>query len=105
YQGHYGHLDEPTKIGIVPGMEGHPILNGVPAAGFDSPNWLYQNRPLRSVNAQVLLTGTIPGERPEPVLWFNKPATDNKVIYTSLGHWDDWQNQAFHRLMVNSVNY
>lgn len=105
YQGHYGRLDEPTRIDIVPGMGSHPILEGVPATGFDSPNWLYQNNPLRSEKTQVLLTGTIPDERPEPVLWINTPKTNNQVIYTSLGHWDDWQNPAFHRIMVNSVRF
>lgn len=104
YQGHYGHLKEPTKVAVVPGMENHPVLKNVPA-GFDSENWLYQNRPLRSENAQVLLLATIPNEPPEPVLWINRPASGNKVIYTSLGHWNDWKIPAFRNLMTNAVHY
>ena len=104
YQGHYGHLKEPTVISIVPGMENHPLLKNVPKEGFNSPNWLYRNRPLRSENDQVLLVGTIPNELPEPVLWINK-AGKNNVIYTSLGHWDDWKTDAFKNLMNNAVNY
>ena len=104
YQGHYGHLKEPTVISIVPGMENHPLLKNVPKEGFNSPNWLYRNRPLRSENDQVLLVGTIPNELPEPVLWINKTEKNN-VIYTSLGHWDDWKNEAFKNLMNNAVNY
>ncbi|HRN56511.1 MAG TPA: ThuA domain-containing protein, partial [Agriterribacter sp.] len=104
YQGHYPHLKEKTLIHIVPGMEGHPVLKGIPAEGFESKNWLYKNTPLRSPNAQVLLTGTVPNEKPEPVLWINNNGK-NKVIYTSLGHWDDWKTEAVQKLFVQSVQY
>jgi len=88
----------------VPGMENHPLLKNVPKEGFNSPNWLYKNRPLRSQNAQVLLLGTIPNELPEPVLWINKTGRNN-VIYTSLGHWDDWDIEGFRNIMVNSIHF
>lgn len=104
YQGHYGHLEEPTIITIVPGMENHPVLKNIPREGFNSPNWLYKNRPLRSENDQVLLLGTIPNELPEPVLWINHSGKGN-VIYTSLGHWDDWKIEGFRNIMVNSIQY
>ncbi len=104
YQGHYGHLKEGTKISVVPGMEGHPLLEGIDTLRFVSPSWLYKNRPLRSGNIQVLLTGAIQDELPEPVMWINH-STEGKVIYTSLGHWDDWEVEAFNTLLFNSVNY
>jgi hypothetical protein len=49
--------------------------------------------------------GSIPGQPAEPVLWMNTTDNNNKVIYTSLGHWEDWKNEAFHNLMLNAVNY
>lgn len=104
YQGHHAHLKELTQINIVPGMEKHPLLEGVTPAGFGSKNWLYKNAPLRSPNAQVLLTGSIPGEPAEPVLWINQN-DKNKIIYTSLGHWDDWKIESVHHLFVNSVRF
>ena len=104
YQGHYGHIKEPTKVLIVPGMENHPVLKNVSQDGFNSKNWLYKNRPLRSKNIQVLLTASIPNELPEPVFWINNTGR-NSVIYTSLGHWDDWEIESFRNLMVNSVHY
>lgn len=104
YQGHYDHLEEPTVINIIPGMEQHPLLKGVPAEGFNSKNWLYKNAPLRSPNAQVLLTGTIPNQKPEPVLWVNNTGK-NKVVYTSLGHWEDWNTPAVQHLFVNVIHY
>ncbi len=105
YKGHYGHLEEKTKIALVPGMESHPLLKNVNPNGFGSKSWLYQNRPLRSDAAQVLLTGTIPNEPPEPVLWTNSTKFNNKVVYTSLGHWEDWSIPDFQRMLINSVHY
>ncbi|MDR3095026.1 MAG: isochorismatase family protein [Bacteroidales bacterium] len=99
YRGHHGHLEKGTDITLVPGMENHPLLKGV--TPFNSLNWLYQCAPLRSEKAQVLLIGSNPGKPLEPVLWTN----GNKVIYTSLGHWDDWKIESFRNLMFNSVNY
>jgi hypothetical protein len=104
YQGHYGHLQKSSRIGIVPGMQGHPILRGFPSEGYMSPSWLYRNTPLRSENIQVLLTGSIPGQSPEPVLWINQP-DEHTVIYTSLGHWDDWEAEGFRQIILNSVRY
>jgi nicotinamidase-related amidase len=99
YKGHYGHLKTGTDVSIVPGMDNHPVLKGV--TGFNSPNWLYQNRPLRSDKIAVLLTGSNPGVPDEPVAWIN----GRNVIYTSLGHWDDWKIESFRNLMFNSVDY
>lgn len=103
YQGHYGHLKKGTDVSIVPGMENHPLLKGVATGGFVSPGWLYINRPLRSENSQVLLTGTIPGQPTQPVLWINN-RPKGKVIYTSLGHWDDWEIESYRNLMFNTVD-
>ena len=99
YQGHYGHLSTGTDVSILPGMENHPILKGVEVK-FNSPGWMYKNRPLRTSRAQVLLLGSNPGVPDEPVMWIN-----GNVIYTSLGHWDDWENESFRNLMFNSVTY
>ena len=100
YQNHYGHLSTGTDIIIVPGMEGHPLLKGVERQ-FNSPSWLYKNRPLRSGNVQVLMLGSNPDVPVEPVVWLN----NKNVIYTSLGHWDDWKIESFRNLMLNAVDY
>jgi hypothetical protein len=100
YQGHYGHLNTGTDVFIVPGMEGHPLLKGVEQK-FNSLNWLYKNRPLRSDKIQVLLLGSNPGVPDEPVMWIN----NKNVIYTSLGHWDDWKIESFRNLIFNSIDY
>jgi type 1 glutamine amidotransferase/nicotinamidase-related amidase len=108
YQGHYGTLKTEIVFSIVPGMENHPLLKGVPPDDFKSPvaplYSLYKNRPLRSSNIQVLLSGKIPGKLPEPVLWINN-REKGKVIYTSMGHWEDWKIERFRRIMFNAVDY
>ena len=104
YQGHYGHLEEGTQIAPIPGMEQHPLLKGVDIDGFTSPCWLYRNRPLSSPNIQVLIKGTIPDKPSEPVFWINNNKYGN-AIYTSMGHWDDWEIESFKNLMLNSVDY
>lgn len=104
YQGHYGHLKEGTVVSIVPGMENHPLLKDVNPEGFTSANWLYKNRPLRSENIQVLMLGTIPGQPSEPVLWINENQK-GRAVYTSLGHWEDWEIDGFRLAMLNAVHY
>jgi nicotinamidase-related amidase len=99
YQNHHEHLKAGTDISIAKGMENHPLLKGVKP--FNSLNWLYKNRPLRSKKAQVLLLGSNPGKPIEPVLWTN----GRSVIYTSLGHWDDWKIKSFKNLLNNAVNF
>jgi nicotinamidase-related amidase len=104
YHGFYRHVNGGCDISIVPGMEKHPLFKGVDPEGFNSQITLYKNRPLRSETAQVLLTGSIPGEPSEPVLWINR----NKygmAIYTALGHPDDWEIESFKNIMINSVDY
>ena len=101
YQGHYGHNPKGTDVHLVPGMGRHAILKGFPADGFNSPNWLYKNTPL-SPTAQVLLTGTIPGEAPEPLLWTNR-YKESRIVYTSLGHWDDWEIPAFRGMVTSAL--
>ncbi len=104
YHGHYGRISEGMKVSIVPGMETHSLLKGVAAEGFASPGTLYEVRPLKSDHAQVLLTGNIPETPPEPVLWINRNAY-GMAVYTSLGHWEDWDNENFKAIMMNAVGF
>ena len=102
YTNHLGRDSGATHVEFVPGMEDHPLLEGLNPDGFSSPSFLYNCRPLRSPNAQVLLVGTVAGTPPEPVLWVNHHPK-RKIIYTSLGHGDDWEVPDFKRLMINIV--
>ena len=108
YQDHYGAMKVGIMFSIVPGMENHPIFNGVSHDDFTGPvaplYSLYKNRPLRSESVQVLLLGTIPEKPVEPVMWINK-IQQGEVIYTSMGHWEDWKIEQFRQMMFNAVDY
>ena len=108
YQGHYGTMKAGIVYSVVPGMENHPLFQGVSPVDYTGPaanlNSLYRNRPLQPSNIQVLLLGTIPEKPVEPVLWINN-RDKGTVIYTSLGHWEDWKVEEFRKIMFNAVDY
>jgi len=100
YHGHY----EPgivTVVTVNPEKKGHPILTGVPEA-FESPSWLYLVAPL-APTAEALMMGKIPGKDAEAVLLTNTYKRGSRIVYTSLGHWDDFKLPAFQRILINSV--
>ena len=100
YHGHY----EPgivTVVTVNPEKKGHPILTGVPEA-FESPSWLYLVAPL-APTAEALMMGNIPGKDTEAVLLTNTYKRGSRIVYTSLGHWDDFKLPAFQRILINSV--
>ena len=100
YHGHY----EPgivTVVTVNPEKKGHPLLTGVPET-FDSPSWLYVVAPL-APTAEALMMGRIPGKDAEAVLLTNTYKRGSRIVYTSLGHWDDFKLSAFQRILINSV--
>ena len=50
-----------------------------------------------------LLSGSIPDQQPEPVAWTNLAGPKKaRVFNTTLGHWDDFDEAAFRKLLVNA---
>jgi len=99
YHGHHG--SGPTcSVTLADGAIRHPILRGVKLP-FTSKGSLYKVRPLGKETKQ-LLTGSIPGQDPEPVAWTNKFGK-SRIFYTSLGHPDDFRNEHFRRFLINAV--
>jgi type 1 glutamine amidotransferase len=101
YSNHHG-KGPPTRVTPSDANAAkHPILAGV-TLPFDSEYSLYKNTPLRS-GAQALLTGTIPGQAPEPVAWtFERPG-GGRTFYTSLGGTTDFKNPSFVTLLRNGI--
>jgi type 1 glutamine amidotransferase len=100
YHGHY----EPGIITVVtvnPDKKAHPILTGVPET-FDSPSWLYEIAPL-APTAEALMMGKVPGKDAEAVVLTNTYKRGSRIVYTSLGHWEDFETTAFQRILINSV--
>lgn len=103
YTGHYGR--DPANVSVAPGVTGHAILTGVAVGKLIAHGGLYKNTPLERT-ATLLLTATIPGQATEPVAWTHRHGANGaRVFYTSLGHWDDFGNPEFRRLLLNGVRW
>jgi type 1 glutamine amidotransferase len=106
YVGHHGNhppADPRTLVQVAESAKGHPIVQGLKPTPQVVPSWLYKTSPL-APGAQVLLTGHVEGREPaEPVAWTYRPATSNRVFYTSLGHPDEFGDPEFRRLLVNGI--
>ncbi len=100
YHGHHGPKAQPF-VEFATGARDHPILRGV--SEFPSRGSLYKVRPLAK-GATALLIGTIPDTDPEPVAWTHtyKKA---RIFCTSLGHWEDFDNHDFIRLLTNAIRW
>ncbi len=99
YHGHHG-AGPLCTVRMAPGAERHPILADL-ALPLESRASLYEVRPL-GPQTTPLLIGTIPGQEPEPVAWTHT-YHGGRIFYTSLGHRDDFKNEAFRKLLVNAV--
>jgi len=118
YQGHYPGNPERSAIGVNgnrfpegqpegPTLEvrinrnakNHPILNGI--GDFRSKYSLYKTSPV-APDVELLMTGTIPGEKPEPLAWtrIHKGA---RICYIALGGLQDFENPTFLRLVANAL--
>jgi type 1 glutamine amidotransferase len=98
YQGHHkpGSI---TQVAIPDKAKSHPILKGIEP--FTSPSSLYKNDPIAE-SSQLLLTGTIPAEKTEPIAWTHTH-NNGRVFYTSLGSPDDFKNEMFRKLLDNAL--
>jgi type 1 glutamine amidotransferase len=95
-----------TDVTVIAEAAGHPIVEGV-AKQFHCRSWLYQVVPLSS-SARPLLMGGSVGESQQaervanPVAW-TRTTKRSRVFYTSLGHPEDFQLEAFRRLLNNAI--
>jgi hypothetical protein len=106
---HYGHTSS-TDVSIAPGALHNPILTGVPPV-FHVRSWLYHVLPnYPPTDAEVLLTGeAVNPERKDairnPVAWTWKNKAGGRVFVTTLGHPEDFQVEAFQRLVINGLHW
>jgi type 1 glutamine amidotransferase len=100
---HHGHT---SSTDVVRADVQHPVLEGVDAR-FHSRSWLYVVE--LSGGCQTLLSGTpVQPERaarPGAVAWVREPerGRHGRVMYTSLGHPEDFGLPAFRRLVMNGI--
>jgi nicotinamidase-related amidase/type 1 glutamine amidotransferase len=105
--GHYtNHHGDGLKVEIkaADGAAEHPILSGVNLAQLRGNGSLYKVSPLAK-STMPLLIGSIPDKPAEPILWTHTTKAGGRVVYTSLGHPDDFKEAAFHRLLSNAIHW
>jgi type 1 glutamine amidotransferase/nicotinamidase-related amidase len=93
-----------TDVWVAPGAPRHPVLDGLEAARFHSPSWIYRVNPLEP-DTTVLLEGRWSEKDPvEPVAW-TRQLGSARIFYTCLGHWEDFSNPSFRRLLDNGIRW
>jgi type 1 glutamine amidotransferase len=106
---HYGHTST-TDVSIIGEKAKHPILTGV-TPNFKTKSWLYHVVPkYPSLGSEWLLMGkSINSERPNPaenpVAWIGKNKYGAKVFFTTMGHPEDFSEEALQRLTINAIHW
>jgi nicotinamidase-related amidase/type 1 glutamine amidotransferase len=103
YTGHHG-AGPKVEIKAADGAGTHPILSGVDVKALHGNGSLYKVRPLAE-GTTPLLFGSIPDKPAEPVLWTHTSKAGGRIVYTSLGHADDFKEAAFARLLSNAIHW
>ncbi len=86
-------------VSVVPEAKDHPVLQGI--TDFQSFSSLYRTSPL-APDCTVLMMGSVPNEKPEPCVWA-RTYKGGKVVYIGVGKVEDFENDTFKRLLVNSL--
>ena len=106
---HYGH-ESSTDVSVMVKESGHPVLTGV-AKNFHVRSWLYKVLPDYPAKGSTwLLMGTAVNPNTKeafdnPVAWTWVSPSGAKTFMTTLGHPEDFQEQAMQRLCVNAVHW
>ncbi len=87
------------RVSVVPEAKDHPVLQGI--MEFQSLSSLYRTSPL-APDCTVLMTGSVPNEKPEPCVWA-RTYKGGRVVYIGVGKVEDFENDTFKRLLVNSL--
>lgn len=100
----YGPVGTGTEINVVTRQVNHPIIQGVSDPYWRTDGNLYKVAPLLDPEAQILLTGLIPGsEQYEPVAWTRKNDYGGHVFYTSLGYPADFEDKDYIKILNQAI--
>jgi type 1 glutamine amidotransferase len=91
-----------TDVNVVPEARDHPILANVVPTEWHSTGSLYYVSPVAE-DAAVLMRGAIP-DHEEPLTWV-RTYRGGRVVYTGLGHPDDFDQPQFVALLVNAIHW
>jgi type 1 glutamine amidotransferase len=106
---HCGH-ECTTDVSVIEENSKHPILTGVDPS-FHVSSWLYKVLPDYPAKGSTwLLMGKAvnpdkAGFEDNPVAWTWQTSAGGKVFATTMGHPEDFQVEAFQRLMINVIHW
>jgi len=106
---HYGH-ESSTDVSIISTEAKNPILTGV-ENNFHARSWLYQVLPSYPMKGSVaLLMGHPINPSPasaydNPVVWTGVNSFGAKIFFTTLGHPDDFNQEAFQHVVINGIHW
>ena len=106
---HYGH-ESSTDVSVIEEQAAHPVLKGIDR-NFHVRSWLYKVLPDYPAKGSTwLLMGKAVDPNKEdaienPVAWTWTSASGAKTFMTTLGHPEDFREEAVQRLFVNAVHW
>jgi type 1 glutamine amidotransferase len=106
---HYGH-ESSTDVTIIPEQAKNPLLTGV-TNNFHGRSWLYQVLPSYPIKGSTsLLMGhsvnpNTPKAYDNPVAWTGINSYGAKFFFTTLGHPEDFDQEAFQHLVINAMHW
>lgn len=105
---HYGH-ESSTDVKVIEEAMDHPVLTGVDKR-FHVRSWLYKVLPdYPAKGATWLLMGTSVDPDKEaienPVAWTWQSPSGARTFMTTLGHPEDFQQEAMQRLSINAIHW
>jgi len=105
---HYGH-ESSTDVSVINAASKNQILKGV-SPNFHAKSWLYRVQPSFPSNGSewLLLGKSVNPDKAaidNPVAWTGKNSFGANIFFTTLGHPEDFQVEAFQRLIINAVHW
>jgi type 1 glutamine amidotransferase len=106
---HYGH-ESSTDVTIIPEQAKNPLLTGV-ANNFHGRSWLYQVLPSYPIKGSTsfLMGHSVNPNTPKaydnPVAWTGVNSYGGKFFFTTLGHPEDFDQEAFQHLVINAMHW
>lgn len=106
---HYGH-ESTTEVYVIEKEASHPILTGVDK-NFAVKSWLYKVLPDYPAEGSTwLLMGKPVNPNTKdaienPVAWTWQSASGARTFMTTLGHPEDFRQEALQRLSINAIHW
>ncbi len=101
---YHGHGPNMAGTDVKNVASDHPLLKGVGPVTWHSTGSLYLTQPIAE-DATLLMSGSTTDDA-EPLTWIRDATPGRgKVLYTGLGHPDDFKVPAFRQLLVNAIHW